>query len=170
MYFNRRRISSLAYILVNLYQQFELFLCPAFPLVFFKLVDLLSFSSFHLFLAVLDLHCCMGFSLVMVNGGYSLAVVNEVLMWWLLLLWSPGSRWAGFSSCQSWALEHRLNSYGTWAQLLHGMWDLPTLGIEPMSPASAGRFFTTEPPEKPCGLSLHLVYSFLCCAKAFEFK
>ena len=80
MYFNRRRISSLAYILVNLYQQFELFLCPAFPLVFFKLVDLLSFSSFHLFLAVLDLHCCMGFSLVMVNGGYSLAVVNEVLI------------------------------------------------------------------------------------------
>ena len=31
--------------------------------------------------------------------------------------------------------------------------DLPNRGIEPMSPASpalAGRFFTTEPPGKPC--------------------
>ena len=29
------------------------------------------------------------------------------------------------------------------------MWDLPGPGIEPMSPALAGRFFTTEPPGKP---------------------
>jgi len=29
------------------------------------------------------------------------------------------------------------------------MWDLPKPGIEPMSPALAGKFFTTEPPEKP---------------------
>ena len=28
-------------------------------------------------------------------------------------------------------------------------WDLPDPGIEPMSPALAGRFFTTEPPGKP---------------------
>ena len=27
--------------------------------------------------------------------------------------------------------------------------DLPDPGIEPMSPALAGGFFTTEPPEKP---------------------
>ena len=27
--------------------------------------------------------------------------------------------------------------------------DLPDPGIEPMSPVLAGRFFTTEPPEKP---------------------
>ena len=27
---------------------------------------------------------------------------------------------------------------------------LPGLGIEPVSPALAGRFFTTEPPGKPC--------------------
>ena len=27
--------------------------------------------------------------------------------------------------------------------------DLPTPGIKPASPALAGRFFTTEPPEKP---------------------
>ena len=29
------------------------------------------------------------------------------------------------------------------------MWDLPGPGIEPMSPALAGRFFTTEPLRKP---------------------
>ena len=29
------------------------------------------------------------------------------------------------------------------------MWDLPGPGIELVSPALAGRFFTTEPPEKP---------------------
>ena len=29
------------------------------------------------------------------------------------------------------------------------MWDLPRPGIKPVSPASAGRFFTTEPPGKP---------------------
>jgi len=29
------------------------------------------------------------------------------------------------------------------------MWNLPRPGIKPMSPALAGRFLTTEPPEKP---------------------
>ena len=29
------------------------------------------------------------------------------------------------------------------------MWDLPGSGIEPVSPALAGRFFTTEPPGSP---------------------
>ena len=51
------------------------------------------------------------------------------------------------STCSSWALARRLNSCGTWASLC--MWDLPRSGIEPVSPALAGRFFTTEPPGKP---------------------
>ena len=33
----------------------------------------------------------------------------------------------------------------TWALLLPGMWDLPRPGIDPVSPALAGRFCTTEP-------------------------
>ena len=45
----------------------------------------------------------------------------------------------------------RLNNCGAWAQLLHGMWDLPRPRIEPVSPASAGRLFTTETPGKPRG-------------------
>ena len=47
----------------------------------------------------------------------------------------------------------RLSSCGPWAQLLHGMWDLPRPGLEPVSPALAGRFSTTAPPRKPTKLS-----------------
>ena len=43
----------------------------------------------------------------------------------------------------------RLSSCGSRAQLLCGMWDLPRSGLEPMSPALAGRFSTTAPPGKP---------------------
>ena len=39
----------------------------------------------------------------------------------------------------------RLSSCGSQAQLLHGMWDLPRPGLEPVSPALAGRFSTTAP-------------------------
>ena len=31
------------------------------------------------------------------------------------------------------------------------MWDLPRPGLEPVSPALAGRFLTTAPPGKPHG-------------------
>ena len=44
---------------------------------------------------------------------------------------------------------HRLSSCGSRAQLLRGMWDLPRPGLEPVSPALAGRFSTTAPPGKP---------------------
>ena len=44
---------------------------------------------------------------------------------------------------------HRLSSCGSRAQLLCGMWDLPRPGLEPVSPALAGRFSTTAPPGKP---------------------
>ena len=43
----------------------------------------------------------------------------------------------------------RLSNCGSRAQLLRGMWDLPRPGLEPVSPASAGRFSTTAPPGKP---------------------
>ena len=55
--------------------------------------------------------------------------------------------------------EHRLqtrrfSSRGSRAQLLRGMWDLPRPGLEPVSPALAGRFSTTAPPRKPPGNSI----------------
>ena len=43
----------------------------------------------------------------------------------------------------------RLSSHGSRAQPLRGMWDLPRPGLEPVSPAPAGRFSTTAPPGKP---------------------
>ena len=43
----------------------------------------------------------------------------------------------------------RLSSCGSRAQLLRGMWDLPRPGLEPVTPALAGRFSTTAPPGKP---------------------
>ena len=43
----------------------------------------------------------------------------------------------------------RLSSCGSRAQLLCGMWDLPRPGLEPVSPALAGRLSTTAPPGKP---------------------
>ena len=44
---------------------------------------------------------------------------------------------------------HRLSNCGSRAQPLCGMWDLPRPGLEPVSPALAGRFSTTAPPGKP---------------------
>ena len=43
----------------------------------------------------------------------------------------------------------RLSNCGSRAQLLCGMWDLPRPGLEPVSPALAGRLSTTAPPGKP---------------------
>ena len=66
------------------------------------------------------------------------------------------SHCGGFSFCRAWALGMwasvvvalRLNSCGTQAQLLRGMWDLPGPGLKPVSPALAGGFLTTAPPGK----------------------
>ena len=43
----------------------------------------------------------------------------------------------------------RLSNCGSWAQSLRGMWDPPRPGLEPVSPALAGRLPTTVPPGKP---------------------
>ena len=43
----------------------------------------------------------------------------------------------------------RLSNCGLRAPLLRGMWDLPRPGLEPVSPALAGRLSTTAPPGKP---------------------
>ena len=50
------------------------------------------------------------------------------------------------------------------------VWDLPGTGLEPVSPALAGGFLTTEPPGKP----LLFIYLFLaalglrCCVQVFS--
>ena len=45
---------------------------------------------------------------------------------------------------------HRLSNCGSRAWSLHDIWDLPSPGLKPVSPALAGRFSTTAPTGKPC--------------------
>ena len=66
---------------------------------------------------------------------------------------APGTRASaavacGLSSRGSRAVERRLNTCGTRAQLIRGMWDPPGPGLEPTSPALAGRLPATAPPGK----------------------
>ena len=77
------------------------------------------------------------FSLVAVSKGYfSLQCMGSSLQWPLMQLWSTGSRAHRLSSCGSLALEHKgPSSCGSQAQLLRSTWDLPRVGIEPVSPA-----------------------------------
>ena len=69
------------------------------------------------------------------------------------LLSSCGARafhHGGFPCCRAQALgQAGFSSHAPWALLLPGMWDLPGSGIEPVSPALAGGFFTAESPGKP---------------------
>ena len=51
----------------------------------------------------------------------------------------------------------RLSSCGSWAHLLRGMWDPPRPGLEPVSPALAGRLPTTAPPGKPYNCFLNFI-------------
>ena len=91
----------------------------------------------YLFLAVLDLRFCVrAFSSCGKRGPLFITVRGPFTVAASLV---AGHR---LQTC-------RLSSCGSRAQLLRGMWDLPRPGLEPMSPASAGRFSTTAPPGKP---------------------
>ena len=91
----------------------------------------------YLFLAVLGLHlCARAFSSCGEWGPLFIAVHGPLTI------------------SASLVAEHRLqtrrlSSCGSRAQLLHGMWDPPRPGLEPVSPALAGRLSTTAPPGKP---------------------
>lgn len=108
-----------------------------------------------LLLALLGLRCCVGFSLVVVNGAYSLFVVWRLFIVVALLL-GHGLQVMPTPVCSSWALEYRLSSCDAQAQLLHAMWYLHRPGILPMSPALVGRFFTTDRPRGPVSAFLLL--------------
>ena len=54
----------------------------------------------------------------------------------------------------------RLSSCGSRAQSLRGMWALPRPGLEPVSPALAGRFSTAAPPGKPDSVSFNMSLHF----------
>ena len=72
----------------------------SFFFIFFSLISFFFFNNFlYLFMAVLGLHCCLGFSLVAASRGYSLVAVCGVLLQWLLLM-SSGFRVHGFQQPQ----------------------------------------------------------------------
>ena len=108
---------------------------------------------YYLFLALLGLCCCSGFPLVVASGDQSLLQCAGFSLWWFLCYAEEALGLLGFHSCGSQALEHRLNICGAQTQLLCSTWHLPRLGIEPVSPALAGGFFTTESLGKPCKTS-----------------
>ena len=107
-------------------------------------------------MALLGLHCCAGFSLAVARRGYSLlpgtgfSLRRVFLLQGLCGLRALGC--TGFSTChvraqQLWFQGSRPQAQYLWH--MGFMWDLPGAGIELVSPALAGRFFTTEPPGKP---------------------
>ena len=123
----------------------------------------------YLCLAVLGLHCCartfsscgeQGLLFIAVHG--LLIVVASRCRAWALGTQASVVVARGLSSCGLRALEHRLSSCGERAQLLHGMWDLPRPGFEPVSPALVGGLLTTVPPGKSWCSILFVLLSLVC--------
>ena len=104
---------------------------------FFFLITLYQVCFIYLFMAVVDLRfCARAFSSCGKRGPLFITVHGPLTI------------------AASLVAEHRLqtrrlSNCGSQAHLLHGMWDLPRPGLEPVSPALAGRFPTTAPPGKP---------------------
>ena len=88
-----------------------------------------------------------GLSLVAASGGHSSSWCAGLSLSWPLVV-------------EHRLQTHRLSSCGSRAHLLRGMWDLHRPGLEPVSPALAGRFSTTAPPGKPLN-----IYFLNCCCK-----
>ena len=107
-------------------------------LFFFFLIWVYLFYLFiYLFMAVLGLRfCARAFSSCGERGPLFIAVRGPLTV------------------AASLVAEHRfqtrrLSNCGSRAQLLCGTWDPPRPGLEPVSPALAGRLSTTAPPGKP---------------------
>ena len=106
------------------------------------MISLLFFLSlllfiYLLFMALLGLHfCARAFSSCGKRGPLFIAVRGPLTV-------------AGSLVAEHRLQTRRLSNCGSRAQLLRGMWDLPRPGLEPVSPASAGRFSTTASPRKP---------------------
>ena len=95
------------------------------------------FKKIYLFLAVLGLRfCARAFSSCGERGPLFIAVRGPLIIVASLV-------------AENRLQTRRLSNSGSRAQLLCGMWDLPRPGLEPVSPASAGRVSTTVPPGKP---------------------
>ena len=122
------------------------------------------FFLIYLVFTVLGLCCSKTFSLWWSGATLQLWCVDFSLQWFFLMQ-STGSRCRGsvavahsLNSCNPQAVEHRLNSCRTWALFFCYLWDLPRPAIEPMSPASVGWLFATEPPGKAQSTSFNKIF------------
>ena len=143
--------THLSFSCINPFSEFSVFSWDKFWTSVFFFFSSVFFFPLSLFIY---LRLCWvfisvrGLSLVVASRGHSSS-------------WCAGL----FTIAASLVAEHRLqmrrlSNYGSWAQLLRGMWDLPRPGLEPVCPALAGRFSTTAPPGKPGNLFI-LFYFFL---------
>ena len=100
--------------------------------------QIIFYIQIYLFIAALGLRCCARAFSSCSELGLLFVAEHELQAPRLQQLWHVGSV----------VVAHGLSSCGAQAQLLHSMWDFPAPGIKPVSPALAGGFLTTEPPEK----------------------
>ena len=132
------------YIILHSYQQWMNFSCftssselGIVSLIFFFLtLGLFIYLFIHLWLCWVFISCARAFSSCGKWGPLFIAVRGPLII-------------AASLVAEHRLQMHRLSNCGSRAQLLRGMWDLPRPGLEPVSPASAGRLSTTAPPEKP---------------------
>ena len=115
------------------------FLCTVFTLplnLLFGFFDLFFFNH-------LDVFACT--EALLLHAGF-------LQLWWAGATLRCGvctSHCCGFSGCRAWVLGYKGSTWGAWAELRQGMWDLPRPGLEPVSPALVGGFLSTAPPGKP---------------------
>ena len=108
-----------------------------FFVFFLRVLVIFKYLFIYLFMAVLGLRFCVrAFSSCGERGPLFIAVCGPLTV-------------AASLVAEHRLQTHRLSNCGSQAQLLRGMWDLPRPGLEPVSPALAGRLSTTAPPGKP---------------------
>ena len=102
---------------LSLIKMFSFYMFETFHniITFFLKKHTSSYLGFFVFFVFVFWLCWIfvamcGLSLVAASGGYSLLRYVGFSLRWLLMLWSTGSRCAGFSSCGS-----GLSSYGSQA-------------------------------------------------------
>ena len=116
------------------------------PTLFFFSLLYYYYLFIYLFLAVLGLRFVRGLSLVAASGGRPLFIAVRGPLF--IAVRGPFTI-AALPVTGHRLQTRRLSSCGSRAQPLRGMWDPPRPGLEPASPALAGRLPTTAPPGKP---------------------
>ena len=120
-----------------------------------KELALFFFFLMTAFLLFIFLFGCPGSSVLVwlfsscSGWGYSPVVVCSLLIAVASRCGAQALGCTGFRSCDAWVQPLQLPGSRVRAWLLHSIHDPPGPRMESVSPALAGRFFTSEPPWKP---------------------